>query len=351
MSYIDPYVHDICRTPIVEGRKGFLRLDMNENPDGLPREFFDEVWKEVTPEYLAMYPEDGEFRKAYAKYLGLSTEQVLDTDGSVTAIQYIMKVFGEPGKDVVAVTPSFGMYYVNAKLFGINVVPVPYEPDLTFDINKILSAINAKTTIVVLVNPNMPVGNVYDENDIRKIVVKAKEFGTLVVIDEAYYYFYKKSSIDLVNEFDNVIVLRTFSKLLSIPGLRLGTVISNPSFITYLSNYQSHFTVNSVALLFGQRIIENADALVPQLETIAYEGRSYLMDSLSKHGYRILPSYGCFVTFKPLHRSVDYIYNSLYKQKILVLEGKRSLEGFLRVTTAAKPLMERFLGAFYQIDR
>jgi histidinol-phosphate aminotransferase len=351
MYYIDPAIKNAYRTPINQGRSGYLRLDMNENPEGLPRWFFDKVMATVTPEYIASYPEDGPFIQKYSKYLGVEPTMITPTDGSVVAIQYLLKVFGEPGKDVVVVTPSFMMYNVNCSLLGLNCISVPYEKDFTFKIENILSRINQNTRMVVLVNPNMPVGNVYSEKEIRAVLTKAKENNTVVVADEAYFYFYDKTTVSLLKEFDNLIILRTFSKLLSIPGLRLGIIISNPSFIKYINNWKSHFTVNCMALKFGEAIIDYADKLVPELEKKAFEGRSYLKAELAQRGYETLPSFGNFICVKPLHKTPSQIIEEAKKKKILLYLCSGDLKDYFRITTASKPLMERLLVALDEIDK
>jgi histidinol-phosphate aminotransferase len=349
--YVNPNIASITRVPIEQGRRGYIRLDMNENPDGLPKAFFDSVMKEVTPEFLSIYPEDGEFIKTYAKYLGLSSENILPTDGTTNAIQLLIQTFGEAGKDLVTVTPSFGMYFVNGSLVGMKNRFVQYEKDLTFKTENILNAINSNTGIIVLVNPNMPVGNVYSQEDIRTIVTKAKENHVFVIIDEAYFYFYEQTSLDLIREFDNVAILRTFSKFLSIPALRLGAIVSNPSVIHFVYNLESHFSVNAVALLFGQRILENKDKLFPILEKNAFDGRKLLVDTLAKQKYEMLPANGCYVAVKPKHASVQTVFAELKKRKILVLAGTGALSNYIRVTTAAPKYMKIFLKEFLDIDR
>jgi histidinol-phosphate aminotransferase len=351
MYYVDPNIKNTLRTPISQGRKGYLRLDMNENPEGLPQDFFDKVIKTVTPEYLATYPEDGNFIHKYAHYLGLQDEQISPTDGSVVAIQYLLKVFGEPGKDVVVVTPSFMMYNVNCQLLGLHCISVPYEKDFTFKIENILSKITDDTRMVILVNPNMPVGNVYSEKEIRAVLQKAQTHHAVVVADEAYFYFYDKSTVKLLTEFDNLIILRTFSKLLSIPSLRLGIMISNPTFIKYLNNWKSHFTVNGMALKFGEAILDQADTLIPELEKRAFEGREYLKKELKILGYQTLPSSGNFVCVKPLHTTSKEIIERMKEKKILLYLCSGDLQDYFRITTASKPLMEQVIKALQEVDK
>lgn len=107
------------------------------------------------------------------------------TDGSVVAMSYVIKVFGESGKNLVCATPTFGMYKVYADMQGMNTVFVHYEDDYTFNVQKLLDAIDDNTGIVSLVNPSMPIGDVYTTDEISQVVSKAEAHNALVIIGEA----------------------------------------------------------------------------------------------------------------------------------------------------------------------
>jgi histidinol-phosphate aminotransferase len=326
-------------------------LDQNENPDGLPKWLFDSVMEKVTPEFLAIYPEETIPTTKYAHLVGLKKENVTFTAGSTVGMGYVIKVFGEPGKDILTVTPSFAMYEVYAEMVGMNVVNLKYEDDFTFKVENTLNSINENTGIVVLVNPNMPVGNVYSKEDIKMIIEKAQENNATVIIDEAYYYFYDKASIDLIKEYNNVFVLRTFSKMLSMPSLRLGVVMSCPQNIKYINNYKPHYTVNSIALLFAEAIVDNHDRLISEL-TIQYEeGKEYIMKALSDNGYETIPSAGCYVCIKPKYKTSREVTDRLEENGILILCGKGGLTGWLRLTIAHKEYMETFMNVLLKIDK
>lgn len=351
MIYVNEKIKNTYRVPQPEGRGDYIRLDQNENSDGVPKWLYDEAMKKVTPEFLAIYPEETIPTRKYANLLGLELENVTLTAGSSVGMGYVIKVFGEPGKNILTVTPSFAMYEVYAKMIGMNVVQMSYENDFTFKYENILSKINENTGIVVLVNPNMPVGNVYDESIIRQIIEKAYSFGSLVIIDEAYYYFYNKSTTDLIKEYNNVVVLRTFSKMLSIPALRVGVIISNPEIIKNINNYKPHYTVNSIGLLFVEAIVDNHDRLIKELKEQYDEGKEYIYDALKKHKYEIIPSEGCYVSIKPRYKSSREITDLLEKNGILILCGKGGLTGWLRLTIGHKKYMELFMDTFLKLDK
>ena len=240
MYYVNPIINSFFRTNQPEGRGKYVRLDQNENPDGIPQWLFDKAMAKVTPEYLSIYPEESKLTEEYAKVIGLTENNIAFTDGSVVAMGYVIKVFGEPGKDLICVTPTFGMYKVYADMQGMNTKFVHYESDYTFDIEKLLAEINENTSLVSIVNPNMPIGNAYTLDEIRKVLDKAKANNALVIIDEAYYLFHKETALDLLKEYDNMVILRTFSKMLSMPGLRLGVSNSHPETVKSTRNSKTH---------------------------------------------------------------------------------------------------------------
>jgi histidinol-phosphate aminotransferase len=350
MYYVNPIIKSFLRTNQPEGRGKYVRLDQNENPDGIPQWLFDKAMAKVTPEYLSIYPEESRLTEEYAKVIGFGPENIALTDGSVVAMGYVIKVFGEPGKDLVCVTPTFGMYKVYADMQGMNTKFVHYEKDYTFDIEKLLAEINESTSLVSLVNPNMPIGNAYAMDEIRKVLDKAKANNALVIVDEAYYLFHKETALPLLKEYDNLVILRTFSKMLSMPGLRVGVVISSAENAQYIRNYKPHYTVNAVALAVAEEMVANYDRVVKELTEKFEGGKKCLLEALDKTGYSYIPTEGCFICITPKHRTAEYITDELKNRGILIFCGKGDSAGFLRVTIWDRKYMEMFMKELVQID-
>ncbi len=351
MHYVDPIIKDFLRTNQPEDRGAYIRLDQNENPDGVPKWLFKKAMKKITPSYLSLYPEEIKFTTKYAKLLGFEYGNVTLTDGSVVAMGYVIKVFGEPGKKLLCVTPTFGMYKVYADMAQMETEFVHYESDYTFDINKLIEKIDSSTSLVSLVNPSMPIGNVYEESDIIRVVEKAKTVNALVIIDEAYHYFYEKGSLELIKKYDNVVILRTFSKFLSIPGLRMGVVISTKENVQYIKNYKPHYTVNNVALAFGETIVDNFDRVYEDLQKTFKNGKEYLLKALDDAKYSYIPTEGCFICIRPKYKTTEVITEELKNNhNILIFCGKGDSAGFLRVTIWDKKYMKLFMNALKIID-
>lgn len=347
--YVNPFVREMKRIFPPQGRYGKLRYDMNENPEGLPKEFVDSVLKEITPEFLAIYPEPDRFLRKYADFVGVKFENLVCTNGSDQAIRYLLETFGEVGKEVVTVAPSFEMYWVNCMLLGYKHVSVAYESDLSLKIEKVIAAINENTCIVVLLNPNNPVGNVYTDEEFAAVQKRAEEVGALVIVDEAYHYFYSKTFLKNALAAPNVVVLRTFSKLMSLAAVRLGVVIGNPEFVGYVRNLRLTFDANSVALLFAERLMDHPE-IVDGLIKTQQEGKDWLLAQLHDKGYLCRDCMGNFIFIKP-NREAHEVAKALEERNVLVHPyGNPLLKDYVRVSTGSRQAMEKFLHAFLAID-
>lgn len=348
--YVNPNIRDTVRVFPMEGRAAFRRYDMNENPSGLPAAFVEKVKKEITPEFLATYPEPSRFLRKYAVFLGVPFESVTATNGSDMAIRYLFETFGEPGKDVVTVSPTFEMYWVECSILGLHHRPVPYEKDLTVPVEKILASIDGNTRIVVLTNPNNPVGNAYNEAELKRIIEKTKAVGAVLVVDEAYHYFHTGTALELALKEEHVIVLRTFSKLFSIAALRIGIVIGHPALVQYVRQGKLTFDVNSVALLFAERLLEEP-GLVDELIRTENEGKAYLYRTLQENGYPVYESEGNFL-FIETKRDALTITKELEEEEKILVHGYRNplLRKFIRVSIGSEDEMRWFMERFLPLD-
>src|SRR5574344_1946322 len=351
MYYVNPIIKDFLRTDQPEGRGSYIRLDQNENPDGIPKWLFDKAMARLSPEYLSMYPEERKLTEMYAKTIGLPAECVTLTDGSVVAMGYIIKVFGEPGKKLLCVTPTFGMYKVYADMSGMETKFVHYEKDYTLDIDKLIAEIDDSIGLISLVNPSMPIGNAYPIDEIREVVECAKKHNALVIIDEAYDYFYEKDAIALLNLYDNVIIIRTFSKMLSLPGLRIGAIISNKDNVQYIKNYKPHYTVNAVALAFGAELVANYDKVLTELKMKFCAGKQHLLSILDANKYFYIPTHGCFICIRPKYKTAELITEELKRRNILIFCGKGDSAGFLRITIWDRKYMDLVMNEILKIDQ
>lgn len=348
--YVNPNVANTLRIFPEQGRYGYHRYDLNENPEGLPKEFVDSVLQEITPEFLSIYPEPDRFLRKYADHVGASYENVLTTNGSDMGIRYLLETFGQPGKKVVTVAPSFEMYRVNCSLLGLVHVPVAYHEDMTISIADILAAMDDDTRIVVLLNPNNPMGNVYTEEELQQVIAKARAVGAIVIVDEAYHYFYDKTFLPYALQEENVIILRTFSKLMSLAACRLGVIISNPQLIHYVKNLRVTFEANSVALLFAERLLDHPEIINDLIRT-EKEGRAHTLQTLREKGYWCKDCTGNFIFVQPKHDPIEVARRLKEEKNVLVHTfGNPLLKDYLRISIGSKAAMDVFLSAFLNVD-
>jgi len=349
--YINPNISTTPRVFPKQGRKAYHRYDANENSVGLPLEFVEMVKKEITPEFLAMYPEPDRFLRKYAEYIGLDFDNVYATNGSDHGIRVLLETFGESGKEVVTVSPTFEIYWVCCKLLGLVHKPVLYNNDFTIRIEQILEAITTNTRIVVLLNPNSPIGNLYTDEEVEKVVSRAKEVGAIVILDEAYHYFYQKTFLKFVQKYDNVILLRTFSKLMSLAGCRLGVVVGHPELIHYVKNSRLAYEINSIALLFGERILEHPE-IIDKLIQDAKEGKDFFINQLSENGYWFMDCHGNYILVRT-KLDAHLIAQKLADEKQVLVHpyGNPLMKDLLRVTVGTKDAMAFFMKALLEVDK
>lgn len=348
--YVNPYVMRTERIFPRQGRVGFYRYDMNENPDTLPDEFVNQVLEEITPAFLAMYPETDLFTQAFAESVGVEPKHVLPTNGSDRAIRSILEIFADPSKEVVTVSPSFEMYRINCLILGLKHRAVSYEDNLKFDFDKLMSTIDEKTGVVVLLNPNNPIGDAFSTEEVETLVQKAARVGALVIIDEAYHHFYEKSFIQLTQKYDNVVLLRTFSKIYALAACRLGVVVANENIIDHLHKARLTFDVNSIALLFGLRLLQNP-SILDNLKASAKEGMTFVEQKLSEEGYDFKRSHANFLLIRTKTDAIELTHRLEANHSVLIHAYKNPLlRGFIRVSVGSPKTMLPFLNAFFAED-
>lgn len=352
MYYLNEHVANLMRIFDQNSRQEYIRMDLNENPGGLPEEFIGRVLDKVDPRFLAQYPETIPFTRTLAEYLGVETDQVCLTNGSAEAIRYIIEAYSGSGGRIVSVDPSYAMFDVYAKMYGREHVKVGYHDDLTIDIDSIIREITPETQIVVVLNPNNPVGDVYSYEEMDRIVAAARENEVTVLIDEAYHYFYPQTFIKYALENDNVFVTRTFSKLFSLAGCRLGYAAGRAEGIKMVQKLCTPHNVNAFSLLFAGEIIKEP-GMIEGLIKKQLDGKHYMIDTLRERGYTVSAGEGNFVFIKPKHDADDIVRAMKQEKGILIKSyaGIGSLGKCLRVTTGEEAIMRVFVDALCEVDK
>ena len=352
MYYIDKNVKNLNRIFDQNSRKEYIRLDLNENPGGLPQDFINKVLNEIDSRFVSEYPETLEFAEVLAKYLNTNIDNICLVNGSSEGIRYIIQAFTSIGGNILGVTPTYAMFEVYSKMYGRNFIPVKYTEDLQMPINNILSLMDNNIQLLILVNPNNPMGNVYSEDEFLTLLEKAKKNEITVLVDEAYHYFYPNSFIKYALENKHVFITRTFSKLFSLAGARLGYVVGHPESIALVQKMCTPHNVNAFAELFAQKIIEEP-GLIESLINKHKEGRTYLEENLRKHGYEYQGNTGNFIFIKQ-KTDANKLVKRLKGEKGILIKSYSGIGKFgncLRVTTGEKKYMQLFLDALFELDK
>lgn len=352
MYYLDENVKNLIRVFDQNSRKEYLRLDLNENPGGLPEEFIKRVLSEVTPEFVSEYPETLEFTEVLADYLHTDIQHICLVNGSAEGIRYIIEAFTEPGGKIVGVVPTYAMFEVYSNMYGREFIPVHYTEDLQMPIENILEKLSSDIQLLILVNPNNPMGNTYTEEEFERILDVAREKEITVLVDEAYHYFYPQTLINYALTQSHVFVTRTFSKLFSLAGLRLGYVVGWPEGVTMVQKLCTPHNVNAFAELFAQRILEES-GMIEELVAKHRKGRAYLEETLRSNGYRYQGKTGNFIFIKPKTEANNLVKKMKNEKGILIksYSGIGKLGNCLRVSTGEKRYMEQFIEALFELDK
>jgi histidinol-phosphate aminotransferase len=248
-----------------------VKLDANENPYGCSLRV-QEALAAYDRYHLYPDPTQGALREALAQYTGAPPDRILPGAGSDELIDLLITAFVGPGDEVIICPPTFGMYKTRTEVFGGRVVNVPRGPGFAVDPDSIVQAITPRTKLIFLASPNNPTGNPVN----RQHVVRLLRAGVIVVVDEAYYEFYGQTMAPLVSEFDNLVVLRTFSKWAGLAGLRVGYGILPAAIIKHLWKIKQPYNINVAAQIAALATLEDRAAMEATIRRIKSErGRLY----------------------------------------------------------------------------
>lgn len=289
---------DRLKTYSVEEKEWDIKLDANESPNNLPPLVRERVMNQL--EYLAFnrYPDMGmrELRAQIAENFNTNVQNVQIGNGSSEIIMALCQICGGPGRSIVFPVPSFSMYAIYAQLSESQPVPVQLNEDFSVSRDKVLAAAETSDAkLIILCNPNNPTGNVMPHEDIEYIVSKAK---CPVLVDEAYVEFYGESAVDLLAQYDNVVIARTFSKAYGLAAARVGYVLASTEIISMLGRVLMPYHINALSLATAEILYQMRDEFMPGLEQIVEE-RNRLAASLEGlAGIKVYPSETNFILIK-----------------------------------------------------
>lgn len=351
MYYLDPKVENLYRIFDQNERKDYLRLDLNENPGGLPEALIQKALSDVTPQFVAQYPETLRFTEILAENLGTDISHLCLVNGSAEGIRYIIQAFTSPNGRIVGVVPSYFMFQVYSEMYGRDYVKVPYNEDLRMDVDNIINELTDDTQLLILLNPNNPMGNVYTEDEFERILQVAQKKQITILIDEAYHYFYPKTFIKYALEEEHIFVTRTFSKLFSMAGCRLGYVAGWSEGIKMVQKMCTPHNTNAFAMKLAETVLTTPGCIDMLIQNFR-EGRQYLIERLDACGYAHKGEAGNFIFIQPKTNAQSIVDRMKAEKKILIktYSNVGELGDCLRVSIGERKYMEQFVNALLEID-
>jgi histidinol-phosphate aminotransferase len=295
---------------------GMVKLDAMENPYGLPEALRREIADAVADAELNRYPDPSapalvaRLRSAMAVP---SECALLLGNGSDEIIHLMIEACARPGAVVMAPSPTFVMYSVYAKLCGLRYVPVPLEADFTLGTGRFIDAMaEHRPAIVFLAYPNPPAGNLFPDADVERVIAAAPG---LVVVDEAYQPFARRSFMDRLAGFPNLVLLRTLSKL-GLAGIRLGYLLGRPEWIREFDKARSPYNVNVLTQIVAEKVLRHREVLDEQARAICAERARLAERVRALPGVAVFPSDANFVLAR-MPRALA-VFEDLKRQGVLV---------------------------------
>ncbi len=305
-----------------------VKLDTNENPYGTTLRVQEAL---ASFDRYHRYPDPDQriARERIAEYAGAPVERIIVGNGADELIDLILLATIDPGDEVIIPIPTFGVYAQRATLFGGVSRPVDRKSDFELDIGAIVSAVNDRTKVIFIASPNNPTGNLVTQQQLVRLL----RTGVLVVVDEAYFEFSTKTLLPYASEFDNMVVLRTFSKWAGLAGLRLGYGVFPLSLASQLWKVKQPFNVSVAGLKAIEAVLDDAAYLQDSVRRIRVE-RGRLYRALRKLNFlQPFPSQGNYILCRVTRGDAHDIQRKLADRGILIRRyGSADLREFLRIT-------------------
>lgn len=352
---IEPYIpskpDDVLRQMF--GCPVIYRLNNNENALG-PSPKAIEAIQAMDPVQAAVYPSGDAYhlRQKLAERFGHSPDSFIVGNGANEVIAFVIKAFCQEGDNIITTDKTFAVYEWVAEFSGYEARLVPLAADFGYDDEAILAAIDARTKIIFICNPNNPTGTYWNETRLRNFLDRV-DGRQIVVVDEAYSEFVDTpdfpNGMDLMREYPNLLVFRTFSKMFALAALRIGFLAGQEKIVDVIRRTCVVYSVNSLAQQAALASLLDAEEHVLRTRQMVSEARRFLEAELNRLGLSYISGQGNYMVIR-LPMSDTLAYRKLMRQGIMV----RSMTGFrfpnhIRVTLGTLPVMEKLAEALKNI--
>ncbi len=336
--------------PPLEGRSkgGYLLLDFNEmtiEPSPKVKKALKEF---IDSGRLHVYPEYGDLDSKIADYAGVESSQVMTTNGSDQGIDVIIRALVRDGDKVIIPTPGFAMHYQSAESQGAEILKPLYRKDLSFPLEEVLDLIGGEVKLIILANPNNPTGTAVSQEDILKILKRAKEKDIAVLHDEAYFEFSNITAKDFIKDFDNLFITRTFSKTFGLVAARPGYVLSQEKNIEELLKIRGPYDVNMFAKVAICAALEDLEYMKSYVKEVMEKSKPKLEKFFRENKVKFWPSAANFLLIKPDNQKKAI--EILKSEGILVRPRKGfNIEGTIRVSIGTLKDTNSFIKAYSKV--
>lgn len=324
--------------------RGVIKLDSNENAYGPSPRVLAALGAARTWHF---YFGQDDVREQLAAYAQVSPEQIVITNGGDESIDLVLRAVLEPGDIVIDAPPSFEMYRICAVANRGKVVEVPRNEDFTLDVDAIVStAETSNVKAICLASPNNPDGKLLP----RAELVRLLGTGALVMLDEAYFEYSGETARDLIPQFPNLVIVRTFSKWAGLAGLRVGYVIAAPECINGLHKLRAPYNVNWAGLLAARESLNDADYLMRNVRTTIAERDRLCVELAALAWLEPVPSNTNFLLIRVQGRAPQDIKQQLAQQNILIRAFRSPrLKDYIRLSIGTPDMNRAVLSALQNL--
>ncbi len=318
-----------------------VKLASNENPLGPSPKAVAAMQDALQKAHF--YPDGGAYhlRTALADKFGLDAGSVMLGNGSNEIIEFLGHAFLKPGDHVIVAEHAFSVYRIMAHLFGAKTVEVP-DPGFTADVDAMAEAVTPRTKLLYLANPNNPTATTVGEAPLDRLVAKVPE-RVIIALDEAYYEFLPSppNTLKYLRDRENVILLRTFSKIQGLAALRIGYGLGHPDLVRLLQKTRQPFNVNAIAQA-GALAGLGDDEHQRRTRQVTDEGRTFLQGAFAERGLEFVPSSANFILVK-VGQGQDLFARLLRRGTIIRAMDEYKLADWVRVSVGTPEQNARFL--------
>ena len=329
-----------------------VMISANENPLDVPFEIRREVERAVRKIPLNRYPDPlaNELRDMIATANGLERDQVLMGNGGDELLFNIALAYGGPGRTFLNMPPTFSVYKNNAQLTNTRIVDVPRRADFTVDEEAVIARLaQGDIDYTIVTSPNNPTGDTVTGSFVKRMLEASD---ALVMVDEAYFEFSRYTVRPLLEQYENLVILRTFSKAFSLAGVRMGYLLGSKVALREFKKVRQPYSVDAVSQAIARVIYENRAQFEPGIDAIIEQRERIIAELGELPDVTAFPSQANYVLFR-MGEGIDAgeVWQRLFDEGVLIRDFSRSagLENCLRVSIGTEEENTRFLEALKKI--